>query len=62
MLADYQEAVAAGNADFIDANLARLEGLISLYQDRILDLAKLQYRARVIRDQHERSAADRLRQ
>ena len=48
-----EEAVEAGDADFIEANMKRLEGLIAQYQDRIYELARLQQRAREIREQHE---------
>ena len=57
-----EEAVAEGDANFIDANLPRLENLIALYQDRIFELANIQHRARLIRNQHERPAVDRMKQ
>ncbi len=53
---------AAGNADFIGANMAKLEALIAHLQKEAYELSQLQYRARVVRDQHEPSAAERFRQ
>jgi hypothetical protein len=39
--------------------MPRLEGLIARYVDRTHELARLQYRARMIREHHEPSAAMR---
>ena len=47
-----------GNAVFVAANTERLETLIRQLQDRAYELADLQYRARIIRDQHERAGED----
>lgn len=60
-IAKLEEAMEANDADFIEANLPQLEKLIGLYQDRIFELARLQGRAREIRDRHERPA-DKRRQ
>ena len=48
-------------AEFIEANMPRLECLIGLLQDRAYELAQLQYRARVVRDRHEPAAEKRVR-
>jgi len=56
-----EKAVQEGNADFISQNLPMLRKLIGQYQDRAYELAQLQQRARVIVDQHEPSAEERLR-
>ena len=39
--------------DFVAANLDKLETLIGQLQDRAAEIVSLQYRARVIWDQHE---------
>jgi hypothetical protein len=54
-----EKAIEAGDADFIEANMDRLEDLISGFQDRIYQLTKLQQRAREVRDRHEPSAEKR---
>jgi hypothetical protein len=54
-----KKAIEAGDADFIEANMDRLEELIARFQDRSYQLAKLQQRAREIRDRHEPSAQKR---
>jgi len=59
-IAKLEQAVQEGDADFIEANMPRLERLIALYQERIHELAQLQYRARTIREQHEPPAGKRL--
>ena len=55
-IAALERASAEGNADFVAANMERLETLIGQLQDRGYDLAGLQQRARLIRDRHERPA------
>jgi hypothetical protein len=59
-LAKLEAAIEAGDADFVEHNLPRLEQLIAQYQDRICELAKLQCRVREICDRHEPSAKRRL--
>jgi len=56
-----EQAVSEGNADMIAANLPKLKEYISMYQERIYQLALAQQRARDILNQHEPSAADRLK-
>jgi len=56
-----EQGVAEGDADLIAANLPKLKRYISMYQDRIYQLAATQFRARTILDQHEPSAADRFK-
>jgi len=56
-----EQAVADGNADLISENLPKLKRYISMYQDRIYQLAATQFRPRTIVDQHEPSAADRVK-
>ena len=53
-IAALEQAHAEGNAEFIERHMARLERLIAQYQDRTFELSKLQYRARQIRELHER--------
>ena len=60
-IAKLEQAIEEGNADFVEANMLRLERLIGLLQDRCHELAQLQYRARVVRDQHEPPAQKRVR-
>ena len=60
-IAKLEQAIDEGNADFIEANMPRLERLIGLLQDRSHELAQLQYRARVVRDRHEPAAEKRAR-
>ena len=55
-----EQAIEAGDADFVEANMPRLESLIARYQDRIHELAQLQYRARLVRDRHEPPADKRI--
>ncbi len=52
--ATMDRASEEGNADFVAANMGRLERLIGQLQDQAYELGELQYRARVVRDQHER--------
>jgi hypothetical protein len=54
-----EKASEAGDADFIEANMDRLEDLIARFQDRVYQITKLQQRAREVRDQHEPSAKKR---
>ena len=54
-----EKAVEAGDADFLEANMDRLEELIARFQDRVYELTKLQQRARDVRDRHEPSAEKR---
>jgi hypothetical protein len=58
-IAQLEQAVMDGDADFIDKNIPSLRQLIARYQDRIFELAKLQQRAREVLEQHEPSAAKR---
>jgi hypothetical protein len=60
-ISQLEKAMKAMDADLVEANLPKLEDLIALYQDRIFELAKLQARAREIRDRHERPATKRIR-
>jgi hypothetical protein len=60
-IARLEQAVEAGDADFIEANMPRLERLIGLLQERAHQLAQLQCRARLIRDAHEPPAAKRVK-
>ena len=60
-IAKLEAAAAEGDADFIEVNTPRLEKLIALLQERAHELARLQYRARLIRDSHEPRAAKRVR-
>ena len=52
-IAKLEEAVEAGDADYIEANMPRLESLIARLQERSAELTVLQYRARLVREQHE---------
>ena len=52
-IARMEQAIDAGDADFVEANMPRLESLIARYQDRIHKLAQLQYRARKAKEMHE---------
>lgn len=60
-IANLEQAVEQGNADFIERNMPRVESLIAWFQDRTPELTELQCRARGVRDQHELSAAKRSR-
>lgn len=60
-IAYLEKAQAEGDADHIERNMNRIEALIVKYQERIHELAQLQYRARAIRDRHEPPAHKRLR-
>lgn len=51
-----EEEQAACNLEFVSANMLRLERIIALYQERIYELAQLQFRARSIRERHEPEA------
>lgn len=53
-----EAAFENGDADAIEHQMPRLERLILQYQNRIYELAQLQYRARLIRERHE-PAGDR---
>ncbi len=52
-IAALERASEAGDADFVAANMDRLETLIGQLQDRAAEIVSLQYRARVVRDRHE---------
>lgn len=52
-IAALERASEAGNADYVAANLDRLERLIGQPQDRAAEIVTLQYRARVVRERHE---------
>lgn len=52
-IATMERASLEGNADFVAANMARLEKLIGQLQDRAAEIVTLPYRARVVRDRHE---------
>ena len=54
-----EQTIGEGNADFVGANMPRLQELIGLLQERCHELAQLQYRARVVRDRHESAAGER---
>jgi hypothetical protein len=56
-----EQAITDGDADLISANLPKLKRFISMYQDRIFQLSQIQFRACTIIEQHEPSAADRLK-
>ena len=58
-IARLEQAVEEGDAEFIEANMPRLERSIAKLQDRIYELAKLQQRARLVREQHEPPASKR---
>lgn len=60
-IAKLEQAIDEGNADFIEANIPRLEEIIGLLQDRTYELTQLQYRARAVRDRHEPPAGKRGR-
>ena len=51
--------IGDGMADYIEANMPRLEALIAKYQDRQAEIAALHHRAMLIRDRHEPSAEQR---
>lgn len=59
-IAKLEAAMEDNDCAFIEANMPRLEKLIAFYQDRSYELAKLQQRARVIRDRHEPPASRRI--
>jgi len=61
LIAKLEQAIDEGNADFVEANMPRLERLIGLLQDHCHELAKLQYRAPVVRDRHEPPAEKRVK-
>ena len=52
-IVNLEEASQAGDADSIEANIPRLESLIARLQERAAELTVLQYRARLVREQHE---------
>ena len=58
-IAKMEQAIEDGSADYVAANMPKLETLIAKLQDRTSELAGLQYRARLIRDRHEPSAEQR---
>jgi hypothetical protein len=60
-IARLEAATEAGDADFIEVNMPKLERLTALYQERLHELAQLQYRARVICEQHGPPASARRR-
>ena len=61
-IARLEHAHEDGDADFIEANMPALEKLIADLQDASYELAVLQRRARDIRESHEPSAHQRLKQ
>ena len=54
-----ERAVEDGNPDLISTNLPKLKHYTKLYQDRMDQLTKIQFRARSIIEQHEPTAEDR---
>jgi len=60
-IAKLEETIEEDNADFIEANMPRLEQLIGLLQDRCYELAQMQYRGHAVRDRHEPPAKKRVR-
>jgi len=55
-IAALERASEAGNADYVAANMDRLERMIAQFQDRGYEIAELQGRARVVRDRHEKAS------
>jgi len=55
-----EQAVEDGNADLVSAKLPKLIRFIKMYQGRIYQFVKIQFRARSIIDQHEPAVADRM--
>ena len=58
-IANLERAIEAGDAEHVEQNMPRLECLIGLLQQRTHELARLQYRARLVRDRHEPPAERR---
>lgn len=52
-IAKLEQPSEVGDADFVAANMHRLEKLIAQLQDRGYEIAKLQGRARAVRDRHD---------
>ena len=50
-----------GNADYVSLSLPKLKKYVHMYQNRIYQLAKIQFRAKSIIEQHEPSAEERLK-
>jgi len=61
-IARLEQGQAEGLFDYVDANMPELERLIRRLQDRIYELAHLQYRVRAIRDRHDPPAEKRKEQ
>ena len=53
-VAKLEAASERGEADHVAANMARLEQIIAELMDYQHELADLQYRARTVRERHER--------
>ena len=56
-----EQAVEDGNADLISANLPKLKDYVTMYQNRIFQLAKIQFRACTILEQHEPTFEERMK-
>jgi len=54
-IAKLEAASGRGEADFVAANMGRLEAVIAELMDWEYRLADLQYRARSVRERHEPS-------
>ncbi len=54
-----EQAAQEGEADLIKENIPKLRQIVHLYQERALELAKLQLRARTILEKHEPPADKR---
>jgi len=59
-VAKLEQAIAEGNAAFVEANMVRLELLIAKLQARAHALAQMQYRARLVKGRHEPPAGKRM--
>ena len=59
LIASLERGIDDGRPDFIGANIPRLEKLIADLQEASLRLARLQHRARIVRDRHEPPARER---
>lgn len=60
-IAGLEVALEEGDTQYIDHHMPRLERLIGQYQSRTYELARLEYRARLVREQHEPSAHNRTK-
>ncbi len=52
-IASIEKAIKAGDADFVEANMPRLERLIGRLQNRVAELVQLLYRTRKAKELHE---------